>query len=153
MAAGIPSNYQVGQKVTPAQAAANYQSGASTKGQKWATNTLRPKVDPFDAAAAAADTCVANFNTVGAAGIRAGLARVNRQQIATLISTQGPTLYSQGIANKGAPRYAASAQGLIPALQQIASNLPPRGTSAQNDQRMLQQVAGARALRGQFRSK
>jgi len=153
MAAGIPTTFQIGAKVTPQTAAANYASGASTKGAKWATNYLSSKVDPFNAASAAAGTWLAQLNAVGTAGFQAGLARVNRQQVAHLVSTAGPGLYSNGIQNKGAPRYAAAAAGLIPAIQQAAANLPPRGTAAQNDQRMTQMVAALRAMRGQYRSK
>jgi hypothetical protein len=147
----IPTTFQIGAKVTPATAAANYVAGAAAKGTKWATNYLQAKTDPFDAASRAADTCVANFQAAGATAIRAGLARVNRQLVATLIATQGPTLYQQGITNKGAPKYANAAVGLIPALQQIAANLPPRGSLQQNIQRAAEMATKASALRGQFR--
>jgi hypothetical protein len=152
MAGGIPTNFNIGAKVTPQTAAANYVAGAASKGTKWATNYLQSKVDPFNAAALAADYMIARINEVGAAGVRAGLARVNRAQVAKLVSTQGPTLYASGINNKGAPNYAAAAQGLIPALQQIAANLPPRGTLEQNLARAVAQARAAAALRGQYRA-
>lgn len=153
MAGGVPTTFQIGAKTTAQAAAQNYQSGASSKGAKWATNYLQSKVDPFQAASDAADVCVANFNAAGASAIRQGLSRVNKQQVAQLVSTQGPTLYSAGITNKGAPRYAAAAQNLIPAIQQAAANLPPRGTPSQNDQRMVAMVQQLRAMRGLYRSK
>lgn len=153
MAGGIPTSFQIGAAVTPQTAATNYVAGASSKGTKWATNYLQSKTDPFNAAAAAASEWLAAINQSGTAGFQAGLARVNRAQVAKLVSTQGPTLYASGITNKGAPNYASAAVGLIPALQQIANNLPPRGTLAQNLQRAVQMATQASALRGQFRSK
>jgi len=153
MAAAIPTSFQIGAKVTPQTAAANYQSGAQGKGAKWATNYLQSKVNPFQAAAAAAGTWLANINQAGTAAFTAGLNAVNQAQVAKLVSTQGPTLYAQGITNKGAPNYAAVAPGLIPAIQNVAANLPPRGTAAQNDARMNAMVAGLRMLKGQFRAR
>jgi len=151
--AAIPTTFQIGAKVTAASAAAKYTSRASNAGQYWATGFLTSKKDPFEAASAAADTCVANFVAAGAASIRAGLARVNKPNVAKLVSTVGPTLYNQGIANKGSVNYASSAAGLIPALQQAAANLPPRGSESQNEQRAISMMRAAKALRGQFRSK
>src|SRR5271154_3751136 len=103
----IPTTFQVGAKVTAASASARYAANASGAGTQWATKYLMPKVDPFTAASDAADTTVANFNAAGAAGIRAGLARVNRNAVAALVSTQGPALYNAGITNKGVPKYTA----------------------------------------------
>jgi len=153
MAGGIPTQFQIGAAVTPAMAAANYLKNASGAGTWWATKYLMSKVDPFAAASAAAQTWLDKINQAGVAGFQAGLARVNKANVAKLVSTQGPTLYNQGITNKGAINYASSAQGLIPALQQAAANLPPRGTDAQNDQRMLAMVAAARNLKYTYRSK
>jgi len=149
----LPTSFQIGAKVTAASAAAKYTSRASAAGQYWAQGYLTSKVNPFDAASAAADTCVANFNAAGATAIRAGLARVNQANVAKLVSTQGPTLYNQGIANKGSVNYASSAQGLIPALQQAAANLPARGSEAQNEQRAIAMMRAAKALKGQYRSR
>ena len=153
MAGGIPTQFQIGASVTPAMAAANYTKNASAAGTWWATKYLMSKVDPFAAASAAAQTWLDKINQAGVAGFQAGLARVNKANVAKLVSTQGPTLYAQGITNKGVANYTTSAQGLIPALQQAAANLPPRGTDAQNDQRMLAMVAAARNLKYTYRSK
>jgi len=150
--AGMPTSFQIGAKTTAASAAANYVSGASGKGAKWATNYLQSKTDPFEAAAAAADTAVANFMAVGAAGIRLGLSRVNRARVAKLVSTQGPTLYSSGITNKGGPKYATAAVGLIPAIQAAAANLPPRGGDAENENRMIMMRRALKNMRGQYRA-
>jgi hypothetical protein len=149
----LPTSFQIGSKVTAASAAAKYTQRASAAGQYWAAGYLTSKVDPFAAASDAADTCVANFNAAGASAIRAGLARVNKANVAKLVSTVGPTLYNQGIQNKGSVNYASSASGLIPALQQAAANLPPRGNEQQNEQRAVAMMRAAKALRGQFRSK
>jgi hypothetical protein len=151
MAGGIPTSFQIGAKVTPQAAAANYTSGASGKGAKWATNYLQSKVNPFTAASDAAPTCVANFNAAGAAAIQAGLARVNQAAVAKLVSTQGPTLYTQGITNKGTPKYAIAAQGLIPALQNAAANLPPRGSLQQNIARSAAMITAAKAMKGLYK--
>ncbi|MGH7745789.1 MAG: hypothetical protein ACREQ5_13550 [Candidatus Dormibacteria bacterium] len=147
----MPTSFQIGAKVSPATAAANYKSGASAKGTKWATNYLMAKVDPFAAAAAAANTWLANLNAAGTAAFSAGLSRVDKGAVATLVSTQGPTLYAQGITNKGAPKYAKAAAGLIPALQQAAANLPARGSLEQNIARSNAMVRAAAAMRGQYR--
>lgn len=148
----IPTSFQVGGKASPQQAADNYASGAAAKGAKWATGYLMPKTDPFEAASAAADRMIQRINEVGAAGVRAGLGRVNRQEVAALVSTQGPTLYSSGITNKGVPKYKRAAQTLIPAIQQVAANLPPRGDDAAQEQRMILMRRGLKALRGQHRA-
>jgi hypothetical protein len=153
MAGGIPTTFQIGAPVTPAMAAAKYKTNAGSAGTVWATKYLMSKVDPFNAASDAADTWLANIQQAGTAGFKAGLARVNRARVATLVSTSGPQLYSQGINNKGAANYAAAAVGLIPALQQAAANLPARGSDQANDQRMLAMVAAARAMKYTYRSK
>jgi len=151
--AGVPNAFSIGTKVTAAQAAANYTAGASAKGTKWATNYLHSKRDPFEAAAAAAATWLANINTAGTAGFTAGLGRVNRQQIATWVSQHGSAQYSSGISNKGTPRYAAAATGLIPAIQQAAANLPPRGSDAENENRMVLMRRAMKAMRGMYRTR
>jgi len=148
----IPTTFQVGQGVTPQAAADNYASGAGAKGTKWATKYLMPSVDPFEAASVAADRMIQRINEVGAAGVRAGLARVNRQEVATLVSTQGASLYQSGIANKGVPKYKRAAQTLIPAIQQVRANLPPKGDDAAQEQRMIQMRRGLKALRGLHRA-
>lgn len=148
----IPTSFQIGAKVTADSAAARYAANAAAAGTQWATKYLMSKVDPFDAANAAADRCVANFVAAGAPAIRAGLGRVNKAAVATLVSTQGPTLYNQGISNKGTPKYKLAAAGLIPALQQIAANLPPRGDLEANIARAAAMARGARQIRGQFRA-
>ena len=147
----IPTTFQVGAKVTGASAAARYATNAAGAGTQWATKYLMPKANPFTAASDAADTCVTNFNAVGAAGIRAGLARVNQAQVAQLVSTQGPALYNSGITNKGVPKYTAVANNLIPALQQAAANLPPRGTFQQNLARANAMATAAKNMKGLYK--
>jgi len=151
MAGGVPTAFQIGAKTTPQTAAANYVAGASGKGTKWATNYLQSKVDPFQAAADAADVAVANFVAAGAPAIRAGLARVNKANVAKLVSTQGPTLYSNGVTNKGGPKYATAAVGLIPALQNAAANLPPRGSLDQNIARSAAMIRAAKQMKGLYK--
>lgn len=151
MAGGIPTQFNFGGQITPAQAAANYQAKASGSGTWWATKYLMAKVNPFQAASAAAAFWLQRLNEVGTAGFQAGLARVNLQAVAKLVSTQGPTLYNQGITNKGVPKYATAIAGLLPVEQQIAANLPPRGTLQQNLQRATQMATQLAAIRGQFR--
>jgi hypothetical protein len=148
----IPTSFQIGAKVTPDSAAARYATNASAAGTQWATKYLMSKVNPFDAANAAADRCVQNFVAAGAAAIRAGLGRVNQQAVATLVSTQGATLYNQGITNKGVPKYKIAAAGLIPALQQAAANLPPRGDINANLARANAMAIAAHNMRGQYRA-
>jgi hypothetical protein len=151
--AAVPGAFQIGAKTTPAQAAANYTSGAAAKGTKWATNYLHSKVDPFEAAAAAAQTWLSNVNKAGTAGFQAGLSRVNRAQIAAWVQQHGASQYTSGISNKGTPRYAAAAASLIPAIQQAAAALPPRGTDQDNVNRMIQMVQQLKAMRGQYRAR
>lgn len=57
--------------------------------------------------------------------------------------------YSDGIA-KGAEAQATFMAKFLPRAQQIAKALPPRGSDAQNEARMLQQVRETRKLRGTF---
>lgn len=153
MATGIPTTFQIGGKVTPQQAASNYTKNASAAGTWWATKYLMSKVDPFTAASDAASTWLANINQAGTAGFQAGLARVNRANVAKLVSTSGPTLYAQGITNKGSTNYATAATGLIPAIQNATANLPPRGTASQNDARQAAMTAALRAMKYTYRSK
>lgn len=151
MAGGIPTQFNFGGQITPQQAAANYSAKASGAGTWWATKYLMAKVNPFQAASAAAAFWLQRLNEVGTAGFQAGLARVNLQAVAKLVSTQGPNLYNQGITNKGVPKYATAIAGLLPVEQQIAANLPPRGTLQQNIQRAAQMATQLAAIRGQFR--
>lgn len=153
MAETIPTSFQIGAKTDPATAARRYKDSASGAGAKWAAEYLTSSRDPFDAAAAVADHTIARIIQVGAQGIRDGLARVNRARIAKLVSTQGASLYANGITNKGADAYASVAPQLLPAMQQLAANLRPRGTDSDNDQRAIDMIRGLRALRGQFRAK
>jgi hypothetical protein len=148
----IPTTFQIGAKVSPASAAARYSQNASAAGTQWATKYLMSKVNPFQAASDAAPRTVANFVAAGATAIQQGLSRVDQNAVATLVSTQGPTLYNQGIANKGTPKYAKAAQGLIPALQQAAANLPPRGDINQNLARANAMAIAAHAMRGLYRA-
>jgi hypothetical protein len=144
--------FNPGAKVSPAQATANWVSGSTAKAAKWVTNTLNPRRLFTDAAIANSAEWLAKLIQVGTAGYEAGMRRAagNLTQIATNIQTNGAALYSQGITNKQYKTAAAFA-GLIPAIQQIAAGLPPRGNLQQNLARMTQQATQAAALRGQFR--
>lgn len=148
----IPTSFQIGAKVSPQTAVDNYASGAAGKGTKWATGYLMPKRDPFVAAAEAADRMIQRINEVGAAGVRAGLARVVPGEVAVLVSTQGPSLYTNGITNKGVPKLKRIAPQLYPAIQQAAANLPPKGDDAAQEQRMILMRRAMKAMRGQFRA-
>ncbi|HEY2675463.1 MAG TPA: hypothetical protein VGI65_00740 [Steroidobacteraceae bacterium] len=153
MAAGIPTSFQIGQKTTAAAAAAKYTARASGAGTYWATGYLTSKVNPFQAAAAAANYWLQRVNEAGTAMYTAGLNAVDQVAVARLVSTQGPTLYNQGITNKGSPNYAKSSTGLIPALQNAAAALPPRGTLQQNIARATAMMNAAAAMRGLYRAR
>lgn len=150
MAAGIPTAFQIGQKVTPQTASSNYVSGTSAKGAKWATNYLRAKKNPFDAAIAAASLWLTNVNKAGTAGFTAGLSRVNQAQVATQVAQYGPTAYTSGVTAKSY-KYTAAITNLLPEIQQIAANLPPRGDLTQNLNRAVQMATQLAALRGKYR--
>lgn len=144
--------FQPGTPTTAAEAAANWVSGASAKAQKWVTNTLRPRVLFTDAAIANAPEWLARVQQAGVAGYTAGMQRAakNLSQIANNIQTNGAASYSAGITAKSY-KYANAAVGLIPAIQQIANSLPPRGTKQQNIARATQFMNQMAALSGQFR--
>ena len=144
--------FQPGTPVTAAEATANWVSGSTAKAQKWVTNTLRPRVLFTTAAIANAGEWLARIQQVGTAGYIAGMNRANQNlnQIANNIQTNGAAAYSAGITNKQY-KYAAAAQGLIPAIQQIAANLPPRGTKQQNIARATAFMNQMAALAGQYR--
>ncbi len=148
----IPTQFQIGTKVTAQDAAANYLTNASGKGTWWATRYLSAKVDPFAAAAAAANYWLQRINEAGTTAFTQGLNGVDKTAVAKLVSTNGPTLYSQGITSKGAPKYAKSAAGLIPALQAAAAALPPRGSLDQNIARSAAMQRAAAAMRGMYRA-
>jgi hypothetical protein len=153
MAVTLPTTFQFGAKETPALAASKYATKAGAAGQYWALGYLTAKTDPFVAASNQANYWLSQLNSVGVAGFQAGLARVNKTQVAAMVASQGPSLYAAGISNKGIPRYTASIQNLLPAMQTAAANLPPRGTAAQNDQRQLAMTAYLRSIRGQYRTR
>jgi hypothetical protein len=153
MAGALPNTFQFGTKTTPALAAQKYQAKASVAGNYWALGYLTAKTDPFVAAANQANYWLQRLNEVGVAGFQAGLGRVNKPQVAAMVAAQGPTLYNQGITNKGVPRYTASIANLLPAMQTAAQNLPPRGSDAQNDQRSALMIQALRAMRGHYRSR
>lgn len=150
--ATVPSGFQIGAKVTPATAAANYTKNAGNAGTWWATKYLMSKTDPFAAASAASGRWLARLNEVGEAGFKKGLANVDKNAVGTMVSTKGAGLYNAGIANKGSAKYAKVADQLIPALQGIAANLPPRGTLEDNIARAAAMARGAAAIRGQYRA-
>jgi len=150
--AAVPTSFQIGQAVTPAQAAANYTKNASSAGTWWATKYLQSKKDPFQAASDAAQTWLNNINSAGTAAFQAGLARVNKANVAALVSKNGATLYNQGITNKGSTKYASAATNLIPALQQAAANLPPRGSLEDNIARAAAMARAAAAMKGKYRA-
>ena len=64
-------------------------------------------------------------------------------------SGKGGDRYSGGI-QAGQQKMGAFLDKFVPRAQAIAKALPPRGTDAQNEQRMLQQVRETRKLRGTF---
>jgi hypothetical protein len=145
--------FSPGTPTTPSEAAANWVSGSTAKSQKWVTNTLSLRVIFTQAAIANAPQWLAQIQSVGTAGYIAGMNRANQHltQIANNIQTNGAASYSQGITNKQY-KYAAAAQGLIPAIQQIVSNLPPRGTKQQNIQRATAFMTAMSQVSGQYRS-
>lgn len=153
MAGSIPTSFQIGTKVTAQAAAAKYGQRASGAGTYWATGYLTSKVNPFAAAAAAANYWLQRVNEAGTAAFSAGLNAVDQAAVARLVSTQGATLYNQGITNKGVPNYTKASSGLIPALQNAAAALPPRGSLDQNIQRSVAMQRAAAAMRGQFRAR
>jgi len=152
MAGTIPSNFTFGAPKTPATAAANYLANAQGKGAWWATRYLSSKVNPFAAAAAAAAYWLQRVNEAGTAAFTKGLNGVDLTAVAKTVSTAGPGLYTTGITTKGAPKYAKSAAGLIPALQAAAAALPPRGTLQQNIARSVAMQNAAAAMRGMYRA-
>lgn len=152
MAGGIPSNFTFGAPKSAATAAANYLANASGKGAWWAIRYLSAKVNPFQAAAAASSYWLQRVNEAGTAAFTKGLNGVDLAAVAKTVSTAGPGLYTTGITTKGAPKYAKSAAGLIPALQAAAAALPPRGTLPQNIARATAMMHAAAAMRGQYRA-
>jgi len=153
MAGSVPTSFQIGQKTTAASAASKYTQRASGAGVYWAQGYLTAKVNPFQAAAQAAGYWLQRVNEAGTAAFTAGLNAVDQNAVAALVSTQGATLYNQGITNKGAKNYAKAASGLVPALQQAAAALPPRGNLQQNIQRATAMMQAAAAMRGQYRAR
>jgi hypothetical protein len=147
----VPTSFQIGTKVTAAEAAANYLANASGRGSWWAERYLKAKTDPFASAAGSADHWLAMVNQAGTVAFAAGLNRVDKAAVAKLVSTSGPSLYAAGITGKGAPKFAKAASGLIPALQQAAANLAPRGSLDQNIARSVAMQRAAAAMRGQHR--
>lgn len=144
--------FNPGAKVTAATATANWVSGSTAKAQKWVTNTLAPKVLFTTAAINNASEWLAKIQQVGTAGYIAGMNRANQNlnQIAINIQNNGAASYTAGVTNKQYKTAAAFA-GLIPAIQQIAANLPPRGNLQQNLTRMTQQATQTAQLRGEYR--
>lgn len=130
-----------------AAALARYGTNAGNATQAYKDGVARVKSDPGDAAALQKNAYVQgvqNNADYWAKKVRTGLP--NWQAAA---QGKGGDRYAGGI-QAGLPKMGAFLDKFMPKVQSIAAGLPPRGTDAQNEQRMLQQVRETRKLRGTF---
>lgn len=144
--------FNVGQNITPQTASQNWVAGSTSKSAKYVTNTLAPKQLFTTAAIAAAPLWLSQIQRAGTASYIAGMNRANTNinAIAANIQTNGAANYTQGVTTKQY-KYTAAITALLPAIQNIVANLPPRGTLSQNLQRSSQFATDMSKLRGQYR--
>ena len=139
--------FQVGALTTAADASARYIAAAPTAGAQWAKKTLMPKADPIDSAIAASGRWLANINSVGEAGFKAGLSRVDKAKMADTIQQQGPALYNSGVTAK-AYKYTAAMAKVLPAIRNVVASLPAKGDIEANIARSAAFQRGMHATKG-----
>lgn len=128
-------------------ALARYQQNAGNATQAYKDGIARVSKDPGQAAAAQKNAYVQGVQAnadLWSRKVQTGLA--NWQAAA---QGKGGDRYSGGI-QAGLPKMGAFLDKFVPKAQAIAAALPARGTDAQNEARMLQQVRETRKLRGTF---
>lgn len=117
--------------------------------QKWATNAgnaVQSWADGINAVTTAPGQAAARQKNAYVQGVQAKadvwarrVAAVPLADWQSMTTSKGQTRYPQGI--QAAQSAMADFMGkFLPAVQQIANNLPPRGTLEQNIQRMVTQV-------------
>lgn len=143
--------FQVGAVTTAADASARYIAAAPTAGAQWAKKTLMPRVNPIDAAIAAAPRWLQAINNAGTAGFTAGLQRVDQNAMANTIATQGPALYNAGVTSK-AYKYTAAMNKVLPVIRQVVAALPAKGDIEANIARSAAFQRNMAATKGQNRA-
>lgn len=93
-------------------------------------------VNPAEKAAAQADVAVSKYAAAKDKMV-AGLQRTSLAGWQQAMKTKGVQRISEGAA-QAQPKMVSFMQQLLPAVEAARSSLPPRGSDAQNEQRMLQ---------------
>lgn len=131
-----------------------WQQGYAAAGPNLTKGVQNPKRSPTQAAIAAANTMVQNWNAATAGGAQSQWAQ-GLQRSGDAGWQQGMTAFANtGLAakaQKGAAHYSAFAQQYGPAVTQQAAGLTPRADFATNMQRAQQMAAWQHGQRGKYR--
>ena len=127
---------------------------AGVSANKWADGYAHPKRDPFKAAIASAALWQTNVSAPSAlVNFKAGLGKVNEDQVLATVNGRGKTNYTGGIRDKQG-NYLAFAEKFIPQLSTILTGLNqtnPRGDFNANKARLEKYLDELHAKKGQFR--
>ena len=135
-------------KATPAEAAANWQTGFSASGTKYAAGVNAVVVAPGQLAAAQKAAYLANVQA--SANIWASkVAAVDLATWKNATTTTGSARLASG-ATKGLPKMQSFMQAFLPQLSTIVGGLPARGTFDQNLARFTSYANALHAQKGNF---
>src|ERR1700730_6494735 len=132
-------------KLDPTQGAQNWANAVRTSSTKYKNGIQSVKDNPAAKAIAQKDVWLANTSQSQQKYVDS-LSNVSLQYWQSQAGGIGATKYSQG-ADKGQPKQQRFAAQFYPFLQQLKDSLPPRGTAAQNEARLLAMVRGAKAFK------
>lgn len=121
----------------PADIAAKWSRNLSAAGQAIQQGVQAVQVNPAQQAAASLDTAKANYiKAIDSGKTAAGLARTTLAGWQQAMIKKGVPRIADGAAT-ATPKVQAFMSQLMPAIQSAQASLPPRGSDAQNEQRML----------------
>jgi hypothetical protein len=133
----------------PQTAAAKWSRNLGNAGQSITDGVNSVQVNPAQQAAAQKDLAKQKFAAAIDSGKwEAGLARTTLQGWQQAMIKKGVPRVSEG-ASQAQPKVAAFLGQLIPAVEGAVASLPPRGSPAQNDQRMIMFAAKMRQFKRQ----
>lgn len=134
-------------KSNPQTMASRWATGMSGATARYTEGVQSVRVAPGQLAAAQAGVWVQNVTAA-------------QQRFASRVASVSLASWQQSAINKGAPRLASGAaasqdkfqqfaNSFLPALSNIVSSLPPRGTFDQNVARLTQYIQSVHQLKGQ----
>lgn len=129
----------------PADVAKKWAQNLGNAGEAIKQGVNAMTVNPAEKAAAQADVAVRNYGRAKDKMV-AGLQRTTLESIKSAMIKKGIPRITEGAA-QAQPKMMAVMQQLLPAVEAARAALPPRGSDAENDARMLQFAAAMRKFR------